>query len=254
MTRRLQGANFVSPTYDERGMEIATCATDIPQAATYLAMFGIAIDRASRNCDRVDRKKLPSKTEKVTCAAGIMDVLESLFMASSFISSGLSHCAPITNQQALCASGAVGLVGGITGLSKDALMIQNGCNPQPFPPIPPFPTPPPTPATCTPVPAGCPTDWAVGKPPDCATCPSDGICTEGVCFCNDDSLKVCADGATCYSWGTIGTCENSFCCSVERIDECNDDSECKAPSIGKCQSDSVCVERPSDFPENGPWR
>merc|ERR1711920_944935 len=106
----------------------ATCALDAQQTITFLAMFGIGIARASNNCDRVDRVQIAPKEDRVVCATGVMDVLESFFMAASFLSSAVSHCNPKTNQQALCAQGALGLAGGLAGMAKNGMNIWSTCN------------------------------------------------------------------------------------------------------------------------------
>lgn len=140
MTRRLADGDEIHPKYDENAAGIATCALDVPQAATYLAMFGIAVDRSTRICRR---HFLKGRSEKIYCAASIFEILESISMAGAFISSASSHCAPQTNQQALCASGAVGVVGGITGLTKSGLWVSQGCKKGVLPLIPPIPPMPP---------------------------------------------------------------------------------------------------------------
>jgi len=233
MTRRLQGENAVHPTYDERGMELATCTLDVPQAATYLAMFGVAIARAERRCARGNGRNVLAQRQQNFCTADVFDILESLFMASSFVSSAISHCAPQTNQQALCASGALGVIGGISGLVKNAKLADNNCNLiPPFPPIPP-----PPPAVCPKKPDKCPAVWPLPLQKPC--CPANGVC-EGngrVCICKkgERQLKHCRKGAVCYSYATIRNCDTGArCCSTQKINHCEGASMCTAPRIRKC--------------------
>merc|ERR1712194_57954 len=65
---------------------------------------------------------------QVYCAANIFDIMEALFEAAAFISSAVSHCAPTTNQDALCAAGATGVVGGSSGLLKSILFTLGACD------------------------------------------------------------------------------------------------------------------------------
>merc|ERR1712217_169876 len=89
--------------------------------------MGITIDRVSKICQH-DGGLGASERSRVHCTADIMDIVESIFMAAAFVSSAISHCAPQTNQQAVCASAAVGLIGGISGLTKNALSLQRACD------------------------------------------------------------------------------------------------------------------------------
>merc|ERR1740121_1196429 len=135
MTRRLR-ADAIEPTYDENGMAMTSCVLDATQAANYLAAFGIAIDGATKSCNKHNlphgiksmvRYPFVHQVAQIYCAANIFDILEALFQAAAFISSAVSHCAPTTNQGALCASGATGVVGGTTGLLKSILFTYGAC-------------------------------------------------------------------------------------------------------------------------------
>merc|ERR1712113_73534 len=52
--------------------------------------------------------------------------------ATAFISSAVAHCQPVTNQQALCASGVAGLTGALTGMSKSILNTWGACERDPI--------------------------------------------------------------------------------------------------------------------------
>lgn len=146
MTRRLRSedpelprrldADTIEPTYDENGMATTTCVLDAVQTANYLAAFGIAIDGATKSCNKHNlphglksmvRYPFVHQMAQIYCAANIFDILEALFQAAAFVSSAVSHCAPTTNQGALCASGATGVVGGTSGLLKSILFTYGAC-------------------------------------------------------------------------------------------------------------------------------
>jgi len=132
--RRLQGANLIQPAYDQTALGTYSCILDISQASTYLADFGAFIDGAVKSCSDHSTLNLGlahvnnRQAHKVYCAMNLLDILEALSMATAFISSSVSHCQPITNQQALCASGVAGLTGALTGLSKSILNVWGACD------------------------------------------------------------------------------------------------------------------------------
>lgn len=142
MDRRLEGEGegapaivvpppAVQPGYNVQTLGTYTCFLDGTQAANYLADFGVFIAGATKACS--DRSDFPSaqiyrrQAHKVYCAMNLLDVLESIYMATAFISSAVSHCSPVTNQQALCASGVAGLTGAMTGMSKSILNVYGAC-------------------------------------------------------------------------------------------------------------------------------
>merc|ERR1712217_513228 len=67
------------------------------------------------------------EADRVYCAMNLLGVLESVYMATAFIASAVSHCSPVTNQQALCASGVASLTGAMTGMSKSILNVYGAC-------------------------------------------------------------------------------------------------------------------------------
>merc|ERR1711915_294873 len=105
-------------------------------AANYLADFGVFIDGAVKSCSDDSNLKmwpLPKfannlQAHKVYCAMNLLDVLEGVYMATAFISSAVAHCQPVTNQQALRASGVAGLTGALTGMSKSILNVYGACD------------------------------------------------------------------------------------------------------------------------------
>merc|ERR1712190_313015 len=66
--------NTINPTYDVPKMRLATCALDAQQAVTFLAAFGIAIDRASNTCNTASGVT-QTHDGRILCAAGVMDTL-----------------------------------------------------------------------------------------------------------------------------------------------------------------------------------
>jgi len=137
--RRLQGDNSIQPSYDQTTLGTYTCFLDAAQAANYLADFGVFIDGAVKSCSADSNLKmwpLPKfannlQAHKVYCAMNLLDVLEGVYMATAFISSAVAHCQPVTNQQALCASGVAGLTGALTGMSKSILNTYGACERDP---------------------------------------------------------------------------------------------------------------------------
>jgi len=141
MDRRLEGEGEgapaivapppVQPGYNVQTLGTYTCFLDGTQAATYLADFGIFIAGATKACS--ERSDFPSgqlfnrEAHRVYCAMNLLDVLESIYMATAFTASAVSHCSPVTNQQALCASGVAGLTGAMTGMSKSILNVYGAC-------------------------------------------------------------------------------------------------------------------------------
>merc|ERR1712232_1432496 len=141
MDRRLEGEGEgapaivapppLQPGYNVQTLGTYTCFLDGTQAATYLADFGIFIAGATKGCS--DRSDFPlthpfrREAHRVYCAMNLLDVLESIYMATAFIASAVSHCSPVTNQQALCASGVAGLTGAMTGMSKSILNVYGAC-------------------------------------------------------------------------------------------------------------------------------
>merc|ERR1711979_88904 len=103
---------------------------------TYLADFGIYIDGATKACSRYSKLDLNNpinkKAHNVYCAMNILDIVEALYMATAYMASAVSHCTPITNQQALCASGVAGLTGAMTGMSKSILNVYGACEKKHF--------------------------------------------------------------------------------------------------------------------------
>jgi len=147
MTRRLRSessevirrldSDTIEPTYEENTVGTYACVLDATQATNYLAAFGIAIDGATKSCSKNNlphgiksmiRYPFVHQMAEVYCAANIFDILEALFEAAAFISSAVSHCAPATNQDALCAAGATGVVGGSSGLLKSILFTMGACD------------------------------------------------------------------------------------------------------------------------------
>merc|ERR1711874_119172 len=142
MDRRLEGEGEgapaivapppLQPGYNVQTLGTYTCFLDGTQAATYLADFGIFIAGATKACS--DRSDFPlthpfrREAHRVYCAMNLLDVLESIYMATAFIASAVSHCSPVTNQQALCASGVAGLTGAMTGMSKSILNVYGACD------------------------------------------------------------------------------------------------------------------------------
>merc|ERR1712151_1120226 len=136
MTRRLR-ADAIEPSYDEGGMSMTSCVLDATQAANYLAAFGIAVDGTTKSCNK---KNLPHGLKswirypevhdvaKIYCAADIFNLMEALFAAAAFISTAVSQCAPATNQDALCAAGATGVVAGSNGLLKSIMFTYGMCD------------------------------------------------------------------------------------------------------------------------------
>merc|ERR1712176_1384434 len=122
---------------DENGMAMTSCVLDATQAANYLAAFGIAIDGATKSCDKHNlphglkswvRYPEVHKAAKIYCAANIFNLMEALFAAAAFISTAVSQCAPATNQDALCAAGATGVVAGSNGLLKSIMFTYGMCD------------------------------------------------------------------------------------------------------------------------------
>merc|ERR1712217_110611 len=102
-----------------------------------LAAFGVAIDGATKSCDKHnlphglkswERYPEVHKVAKIYCAANIFNIMEALFQAAAFISTAVSQCAPATNQDALCAGGATGVVAGANGLLKSIMFTYGMCD------------------------------------------------------------------------------------------------------------------------------
>merc|ERR1712232_1117241 len=130
---------------------------------------------ANRIRHRLNPLNLLRRNDNVYCAANVLDIVESVVMAASFISSTVAHCSPKgPPKDALCVSGAFGLAGGMTGLASDALDIAETCGKKipPVPPIPIWPTPRPTPAPPTPTPP-TPTPPTPAPPLPPFKCPPD---------------------------------------------------------------------------------
>jgi len=138
MDRRLQDDSS-HPTYNEDTVGTYGCVLDATQSANYLANFGISIDGATKSCGE-GKSNIPMgllhphnrEAHQVYCAMNVLEILESIFEAGAFISSAVSHCSPQTNQQALCASGAVGVTGALTGLTKSILNVYGACEDDPL--------------------------------------------------------------------------------------------------------------------------
>merc|ERR1712176_1443811 len=96
-----------------------------------------AVDGTTKSCDKHNLphglkswKRYPyaRKAAKIYCAADIFNLMEALFAAAAFISTAVSQCAPATNQDALCAAGATGVVAGSNGLLKSIMFTYGMCD------------------------------------------------------------------------------------------------------------------------------
>eukprot|EP00928_Gymnodinium_smaydae_P036656 TRINITY_DN25599_c0_g1_i1.p1 TRINITY_DN25599_c0_g1~~TRINITY_DN25599_c0_g1_i1.p1 ORF type:complete len:450 (+),score=61.24 TRINITY_DN25599_c0_g1_i1:36-1352(+) len=110
-----------------KGRVTTECITQASLVAVYLQRAAVSITHSVTNCAK---ESVTGREGKVTCSAGIIDLLGELAVVAAFLSAVTNSCAEVAghgNEPGVCGYGSAAIVAGVFEATAEGMDIKKDC-------------------------------------------------------------------------------------------------------------------------------